>query len=78
MKLVFDSNQDERWLLPRSQALGEFTGKEMGLKEGYNTESPREFLHLQAADLYAYAMRQTLKGSIKKAITIKCSRASWI
>ena len=57
-KFVFDSNKDEKWIVPRHRAMCESFGKEMPFKSGFIQEDQKEFLHLQAADLYAYAMRQ--------------------
>jgi len=65
-KFIFDSNQDDNWLIPRAEALREFVGDKLPFKNGINSESPKEFLHLQAADLYAFAMRQNAERFYKK------------
>lgn len=58
VKFIFDTNKDDTWRIPRAKVLGEITGKDVPLENGFILESPKKFLHLQAADLYAYAMRQ--------------------
>lgn len=65
-KLIFDTNRDKNWLIPRTEALNEATGKNFPFKSGFIMESAHEFLHLQAADLYAYAVRQNAERHFKK------------
>jgi len=66
MKFIFDTNKDNTWLVPRAEALREVTGKDVSVKDGFILGKPKDFLHLQAADLYAYAMRQNAERFYSK------------